>query len=60
MADQKIKDDELTKPDLLSFGILPPEPDNPKLVKKPRAGTPGQSAAASNREDKDHGARDAA
>ena len=33
MADQKIKDDQLTQADLLAFGILPPEPDNPKLVK---------------------------
>jgi hypothetical protein len=33
-AEQKKKDEELTPAELLAFGILPPEPDNPKLAAK--------------------------
>jgi hypothetical protein len=38
-AEQKIKDEELTPAELATFGVLPPEPDQPEPAKKPQAGT---------------------
>lgn len=34
MAEWKAKDGELTAAELLTFGILPPEPAKPELVKR--------------------------
>jgi hypothetical protein len=51
MAELKIKDDELTTAELATFGVLPPEPEKPKLVKSAAPETlkaePSMVAAAS-------------
>lgn len=46
-AEQKKKDEELTPAELLAFGILPPEPENLKLVKSPELENPDDALASS-------------
>jgi hypothetical protein len=51
-AEQKKKDEELTPAELMAFGILPPEPEKPKLVKSPEPENPDDpSVSSANRKD---------
>jgi len=47
MADLKTKERELTTAEIETFGILPKQPDGPKLVKAQEPETLGRAAAVS-------------
>jgi hypothetical protein len=48
-AEQKKKDEELTPAELMAFGILPPQPENPIPAKSPERESPKDGAVSSAR-----------